>query len=140
MRIRVHPKRRRLDRITLNLASMIDVTFLMLIYFLVTTVMARNEDRLTPNLQTRQEDSAGQASDFQPQVVEVVRVAGTPIYRIGGRSVADRQALRAALRQLPKSEGVFINVADQIPVEFAIAAVQVARDAGFDQVTYVPVQ
>lgn len=140
MRIKVHPERRRLDRITLNLASMIDVTFLMLIYFLVTTVMARNEDRLTPNLQTRQEESAGQSSDFQPQVVEVVRIGDTPMYRIGTRTFDDRQLLRATLRELPKSEGVFVNVADRIPVEFAIAAVQTARDVGFEQVTYVPAE
>jgi biopolymer transport protein ExbD len=37
--------------VTLNLASMIDLTFLLLIYFMVTTVLARPEDRLSPTLQ-----------------------------------------------------------------------------------------
>ncbi len=138
MRIRVHPKRRRLDRITLNLASMIDVTFLLLIYFLVTTVLARNEDRLTPNLQTQQEDASGQISDFQPQVVKVLLVNEQPVYQIGTRSFSDRDSLQTALRDLPKTEGVFINVSDKVDVGFAVTAMQVARDVGFEQVTYVP--
>jgi len=140
MRIRVNPSRRRLDRITLNLASMIDVTFLLLIYFLVTQVMARPEDRLSPLLQTRQEQATGQQSDFQTQIVEVLSLDGRPTYRIGSRTMTDRQALRAVLDELPTGEGVIIEVAGQVPVEFAFAAIQVASDAGFEQVTYVPTE
>jgi biopolymer transport protein ExbD len=132
--------RRSLQRITLNLTSMIDVTFLLLIYFMVTTVLARQEDRLSPTLQTRQEDQAGPASDFQPQVVEVFRGEQGPTYRIGGRLMTERQQLESVLESLPTSAGVFIKVHDQVPVGFAVTAIQVARDAGFEQVTYVPAE
>ena len=53
MRIRARPSRRRAERITLNLASMIDVTFLLLIYFMVTMVLQDQEDHLSPTLQTQ---------------------------------------------------------------------------------------
>ena len=43
-------KSRRLSHTALNLASMIDVTFLLLIYFIVTTVFTFPEDKLSPAL------------------------------------------------------------------------------------------
>jgi biopolymer transport protein ExbD len=140
MRIRAPQSRRQQQRITLNLASMIDVTFLLLIYFMVTMVLISPEDRLSPTLQTIREETPGAVGDFQPQVIEVVLVQGAPAYRLGGRTYADREGLLPALRTLPKGPGVFVKVFDQIPVGFAIAALQIARDAGFEQVTYVSAQ
>ncbi len=138
MRIRVKSSRRRNDRITLNLASMIDVTFLLLIYFMVTTVLGRQEDRLSPTIQTEKENASAEASDFQPQVVEVRQIAGEPAYELGPSVFRQKAELRRALENLPKTAGIFIRVHNQVPVGFAVAAIQAARDAGFDQVTYVP--
>jgi biopolymer transport protein ExbD len=140
MRIRARPSRRRLDRITLNLASMIDVTFLLLIYFMFTMVFMPREDRLTPTLQTESSESGGALSDFQPQRIDVLRLDGEPAYRLGAKVLRGRAALEKALAPLPKSVGVFVHVADGVPVGHAVTAIQVARDAGFEQVTYVPAQ
>lgn len=137
MRLHGRPTRKRRERITLNLASMIDVTFLILIYFLLTTVLTPPEDRLTSALQT-QRDATASISDFQPQVVEVMMLAGQPVYRVGGRAITRREELAATLASLPKTEGVFINVFDDVPVGFAVTAMQEAHNAGFEQVTYVP--
>ena len=138
MRFRPPSSRRRIERITLNLASMIDVTFLLLIYFMVSTVFARPEDRLSPVLQTQRDTATGMESDFQPQRVEVMTLEGRPVYRLAGRLLSDKRALREALAPLPKDPGVFIDVHDEVPVGFAVAAIQSAHDAGFEQVTYVP--
>ena len=140
--MRFQPKRSRVrvDRLTMNLASMIDVTFLLLIYFIVSTVMARPEDQLTSAIQTRDAETAGSEIDFQPQIVEVLRLDGAPAYVIGDRRLRDLDGLRAVLDDLPTELGVFIRVSGDIPVEFALSAVQAARDAGFEQVTYVPVE
>jgi len=138
MRIRVRPSRRRIDRITLNLASMIDVTFLLLIYFMITMVISAQEDHLSPTLQTQSESGSADLSDFQPQIIEVMRLGESPGYRLGSRVFRRREELADALAPLPKSVGVFIRVFDGVPVGYAVAAVQVARDTGFDQVTYVP--
>ncbi len=117
---------------------MIDVTFLLLLYFMVTTVLAKPEDRLSPTLQTQRDSAVNSASDFQPQIVEVMRIGDAPGYRLGASIFRDKAALTAALRRLPKAPGVFINVHDDVEVAYAVAAVQAARDAGFEQVTYVP--
>jgi biopolymer transport protein ExbD len=137
VRIRVKPSRRRLDRITINLASMIDVSFLLLMYFMVATVLEDKERRLSTALQTQGDGGIGVAGDFQPQRVEVRMGESGPVYRLGARSFADRNALGEALQPLPKAAGLFVTVFDDVPVSFAVAAVQVAHDAGFDQVTYV---
>ena len=129
---------RRQRTVTLNLASMIDVTFLLLLYFLVTTVLASPEDRLSPSLQTRSEAASGPTSDFQPQIVDVLLVDGKPSFRLGARVFTDKASLTAALRPLPKTAGLFVHVFDDAPVGAVAAAFQAGRDAGFEQVTYVP--
>jgi biopolymer transport protein ExbD len=138
--VRFHGKasRRASGRITLELASMIDVTFLLLMYFLVTMVVLANEDFLSPTLRTETQSDAGETSDFQTQQLDVLVLDGAPAYQLGTRVMRDRSALRERLAHLPKSVGLLVRVADGVDVQFAVTAIQVARDAGFDQVTYVP--
>lgn len=116
---------------------MIDVTFLLLIYFLYVMVVAADEDRLSPLLQTKS-DAADVGSEFQTQTVEVLPLDGVPSYRLGRRVFLDRESLLAALDELPRDLGLLIEVSGGVPVGFAVSAVQAARDAGFEQVTYVP--
>ena len=132
--------RRRRERhgVALNLASMIDLTFLLLIYFMVTTVLSRPEDRLSPTLQTRSESAIGPRADFEPQVVDVLRIEGAPAFRLGTEVYHERRALAEALAYLHRESGLFVRGADDVPVAFVAAAIQAGRDAGFDQVTYVP--
>lgn len=138
MRMRRRTSRRRYDRVTLELASMIDVTFLLLIFFLVSTVLADPEDRLRPTLQTQRESASGSMSDFQPQIIRVLALDGGPAYKLGSNVYRKRAALADAIARFPTDLGVFVEVDDGVPVGFAVAAIQVARDAGFDKVTYVP--
>lgn len=136
--MRIHRKSsRRRQTVTLGLASMIDVTFLLLLYFLVTTVLALPEDRLSPSLQTRTEGAAGPTSDFQPQIVEVRLLDGSPAYQLGAQVLRDKPSLVAALKPLPKSAGLFVHVFNDAPVGAVAAALQAGRDVGFEQVTYV---
>lgn len=137
MRQRRKKTRRRFDRVAISLTSMIDITFLLLLYFMITTIITEPEDRLRPQLQTKS-DSASGSQLLDPQIVEVLNVNGTPIYRIGARTIQARQELGTVLGQLPKEQGLFVQVYDRVPVGFAVAALQEANDAGFSQVTYVP--
>jgi biopolymer transport protein ExbD len=140
MRIRLRPTRRRTDAIRTNLTTMIDVTFLLLIYFMVSMVFEPNEDNLNPTLQTEREAASGAATDFEPQIIEVLPLDGAPAYRIGARVLRSRADLVAAVDGLPRSVGVFVNVSSGVEVAFAAQAIQVVRDAGFEQVTYVPAE
>jgi biopolymer transport protein ExbD len=138
MKFGTRTARRNRERITLNLASMIDIVFLLLIYFIVTATLRPPEDRLSTALQSAQRVSGAQSNDFRPQVVEVLTVNGSPSYRLGARVMTDRSALHEALTPLPKDAGLFIKVHDGVPVGFAVVAVQTGKDAGFEKVTYVP--
>jgi biopolymer transport protein ExbD len=123
---------------TLNMSSMIDVTFLLLIYFIVTTVFSLPEDQLTPALEVEQGSSSVE-TDLEPQIVTVTSNGSQQVYQIGDQTVADRSQLATILVRLPNDPGIIIRVDDGVTVGFAIAAVQEARDAGFERVTYVPV-
>lgn len=117
---------------------MIDVSFILLFYFLVATLLEERENRLSTGLQTQSTNVANEAGDLQTQIIEVRKMDGDPVYRIGQHVCRDRLALSLVLEPLPKTKGVFVKVFDQVDVGFAVAAVQTAHDAGFQQVTYVP--
>ena len=123
---------------TLNMSSMIDVTFLLLIYFILTTVFSAPEDQLTPALKVEQGSSSAE-TDLEPQIVSVTSIGTQQVYQIGDQIISDRSQLAKILVRLPNDPGIIIRVDDAVTVGFAIAAVQEARDAGFERVTYVPV-
>ena len=120
----------------LNLASMIDATFLLLAFFIFTTGAGSNESKLSPNLRVQQGTDA--KDDLEPQVLEVLRVDGAVVYRLGSADYPDRRALAEALKGLPLERGLFVRVYAGVDVGSAAAAIQVGRDLGFEAVTYVP--
>ena len=120
----------------ISLASMIDVTFLLLAYFVITSGSGVNESKLSPNLRVQQGSEV--QDDLEPQVLEVLRVDGVPVFRLGSVDLATRAELVAALDQLPREKGLFVRVHAGVEVAAAAAAIQCARDAGFEAVTYVP--
>ena len=116
---------------------MIDVIFLLLIYFVVSSTYTPPESELTPALRTER-DAAGRSSDLTPQVVEVSREGAAVVYRVGAQRVTGRAELIALLRTLPRAPGVVVRGSDGATTEGAFGAIQACRDAGFDKVTYVP--
>ena len=130
-------KRRRLNQTALNLSSMIDVTFLLLIYFIVTTVLTLPEDKLSPALKI-EDGSASQEQEFEPQIITVTMLDSQPTYVLGEQVIRDRTKLAVIIAKLPHDPGIIIRVEDAVPVGFAVAAVQESRNAGFERVTYVP--
>jgi biopolymer transport protein ExbD len=121
--------------LALGLASMIDCTFLLLAYFIVTTAGQRREAALQADLGAERRASAG---DFAPQIVDVEGAPDAPLFRIGGRAFPDQAALTDALRALPKEPGLHVRVHDGPSVASAAAAMQAGADAGFRRVVYVP--
>ena len=120
----------------ISLASMIDVTFLLLAYFVITSGSGVNESKLSPNLRVQQGSEV--QDDLEPQVLEGLRVDGVPVFRLGSVDLATRAELVAALDPLPREKGLFVRVHAGVEVAAAAAAIQCARDAGFEAVTYVP--
>ncbi len=123
--------------IRLPMTSLIDVVFLLLIYFMVTASFNARENRLASALQSDQEGS-GRASDLQPQILSVSMEGELVVYRIGERMFTSRGPLVETLSRLHKDTGVFVKVSNGAPVEAAAIAIQSCKDAGFRKVTYVP--
>jgi len=121
----------------LPMTSMIDVVFLLLIFFLVTSNFAAPENRLDTAL--RAEGRSNAAEELQPQIVEVrLSASSRPIFQIGENIVGTRRDLTALLRQLPKRGGVIVRGSDTVPVQAIADAMQAAADAGFDRRSYAP--
>lgn len=118
----------------INLVSMIDATFLLLSFFLVTSGAARLEGRLSGALGT----ATGAAGDLQAVVVEVLGSPGAAWYRVAGRRIDGGAALRALLQPMPKGPGAAVRLHEGPSVGDAAAALQAVRDAGFEKVSYAP--
>lgn len=121
----------------LPLTSLIDVIFLLLIFFMLTASYVMNETRLSSALQMERSATA-RAADLRPQVVHVESRGGAPAFRLGDRATGSQAELASLLGALPKEGGVFVKVSDGASVEGAAAALQAARDAGFQKISYVP--
>ncbi|MEO0716595.1 MAG: biopolymer transporter ExbD [Planctomycetota bacterium] len=123
-------------RPVLLMMSFIDVVFLLLIFFILTSTLDTPENDLPSALQASQE-SAG-SSNLQPQVVDVVTLEGRPAFMLGSQEARTREELVWMLEKLPKAPGVFVRVSGDVPVHAAATALQAARDAGHTKISYVP--
>ncbi len=121
----------------LPITSLIDVVFLLLIYFMVTSTITPSESSVSSALRSDQQ-SGGQAADYEPQVVTVDVVQGEVAFLIGDRALRRQEELTVLLRELPKEGGVFIRGVDRAPVWAIAAAKQAAIDAGFIKRSYGP--
>jgi biopolymer transport protein ExbD len=76
-------------KLELQMTSMIDCVFLLLIFFMVTSSFSLAERELDSAIKVRRA-SLSAASDLQPAIVEVVRAAGGSfVYKIGGRETTE---------------------------------------------------
>jgi len=119
----------------LQIASMIDVIFLLLMYFMLTTTLEPPESELSPSLSSSE---PGAPTALQPQSIEHQREGDIDAFRVGQRVLRTRDDLAAVLAELPKDSGVVVRAPDAVSVDWPAAAIQAARNAGFDKVTYVP--
>ena len=124
----------------LNMTSMIDVVFLLLIFFMVTASFVQTERNLDSAIKVNKQAAAAN-SFLEPAVVELTPGAGGKyVYKLGGREFTSQKELTAVLRQFDnKIDGAFVKVPGAAPYEMAAAAVQACKSAGFNSVSYVPV-
>jgi len=126
------------EKIELSMTSMIDVVFLLLIFFMITSSFVKTERELDSNIKN-QDSTSSSASDLEPAIVEIVNSGGQFVYRIGAREVQEASDLTNILRQFPnKLDGAYVKVSDDAPFRMAAAAIQSCKDADFTTVTYVP--
>ncbi|MBW8883502.1 MAG: biopolymer transporter ExbD [Planctomycetia bacterium] len=130
--------RRHGSKIDLQMTSMIDCVFLLLIFFMVTSNFNRTERELDTGLatETRTVKASG---DLAPIIVEVIRGDGGFVFKVGGRQIASREELTVVLRKIEnKLDGAFVRATDEAPFLLASGAIQACKDAGFLKTTYAP--
>lgn len=120
----------------LPLISLIDVVFLLLVYFLVTSDFSSEEHRLPSAVQTQ--GGGVRSAELQPQVIEIGVDAEGPHFSIGQVRVRDKASLVAVLDRLPREPGVAVRASPRSPVSAVALALQAASDAGFEKRSYVP--
>ncbi|HAY79625.1 MAG TPA: hypothetical protein DCY79_07450 [Planctomycetaceae bacterium] len=126
--------------VELTMTSMIDVVFLLLIFFMVFSSFLDTERNLDSAIKVKKSSSAN-SSDLERAIVEVVRQGDIAIYRVGSRAITDEAELRRILEQFPnKADGAFVRVEDGVPFGMAATAVQACKSADFLAVSYIPIE
>ena len=129
------------SRIELSMTSMIDVVFLLLIFFMTTASFVRTERELDSGIKVDRQATGQQRSDFEPAIIDIVQSDGTFVFRLGTREIATQQELIQVLRQMEnKVDGAFVRVHDNVPFDMAAAAIQACKTARFLTVSYVPLE
>ena len=123
------------------MTSMIDVVFLLLVFFLVTTTFVRPERQILSAIESNERESAPTESLLEPAVVDVVKVGDKIVYRIGAITTDDLEEVKKVLQGFDnKSEGAWVRVADNAPFESAAKAIGVCKSAGFSAVAWLPAE
>jgi biopolymer transport protein ExbD len=127
-------------KLELSMTPMIDVVFLLLIFFMLTAAYLRPELHLQSAIQVKEKSASTAASDLEPAIVEVVRSeSGGGLFQVGARQIHSQEELTRVLQQFPnKLEGAFVRVHDNVPFRWAAAAVQACKSADFTSVSYIP--
>ncbi|MFO0829908.1 MAG: biopolymer transporter ExbD [Phycisphaerales bacterium] len=134
-------RRQRLDPsgLRLPLIALIDVVLFLLFYFIIAGNIDQEEADLEATMAVLGTGKMDPASNLlDAQVLVVGTDASGPSYRVGSDDFRDRASLQTLLQTLPKDAGVVVRSAATTPFEIVAGAIQVAHNAGFTKVTYVP--
>jgi biopolymer transport protein ExbD len=134
-------KMQRESKIELSMTSMIDVVFLLLIFFMTTASFVKTERNLDSAIKVTQRSANQTASDLEPAIVVVTRGATGFVYKLGKRETTSDLELTDLLKQFEnKIDGAFVRVGDEAPFRMAAGAIQACKSAGFTSVSYVPLE
>ncbi len=122
------------------MTPLIDVVFLLLVFFLWSTSFIRPEERLAGTMAV---PSAGRGQqsrvpppewDFEQLVIRIHNSSGQPSYRINDLDLTSLAALEHYLTQLAEistTAPLIIHPDDDIPLDSVIAVYDLARQKGF---------
>ena len=136
--MKLSTKQLRSSRLELSMTSMIDVVFLLLIFFIVTTTFVRPEREVVSAIKVNEKRAAAQSSKLEPAIVDVFKQNGEVIFRVGAVKTNELENIKPLLNGYEnKSEGAFVRVADNVPFEAAAQAIGACQASGFQTVSYL---
>ena len=128
-------------RIELSMTSMIDVVFLLLIFFLVTTTFLRPEQQVASAIKVNEQSATQARSELEPAIVDIFMQGKQTWFRLGAISTNNLEEVSKALKNFEnKDMGAFVRVADRVPFEKAAQTIGTCRAAGFESVSYLPLE
>lgn len=122
-------RRQRRDDDNINLTPLIDVVFLLLIFFMVSTTFTKET-----HLEIDLPEAEGEAADSQPPLDVVVTSAGD--YSVNGRTLVNNQlnTLKSALQKASEGDSdlpVTITADARAPHESVVRVMDAAGQMGF---------
>ena len=122
------------------MTSMIDVVFLLLIFFLVTTTFIRPERQLNSNIQVEQNDAGLQMTELEPAIVDIYKSGNQVLYKMGAVKTNQLKRIEAVMASFgDKSDGGFVRVSDGVPFDHPAKVIGAFKANGFVNVSYLPI-
>lgn len=138
------PPNRERGRFDVKMTPMIDVVFLLLIFFVCTASFQQLEEVLPTHL--RAETTGASSAELDPElleledvIVKVVRRDGRTAWVLNEQPYATLAELRGVLEQLAAIRAdlpVILDVQGQVPIGEVIDVYDVCRLAGFEMVQF----
>ncbi len=128
-------RRRRMKTVEITLTPMIDVVFLLLIFFMVTTTFNRETE-----LKIKLPEAEGTEKTEQQKVIELT-IDADGIYYINQHQLINQKlsTLRKALIEAAgnsRNMPFIINADAKTPHQFVISALDIAGQIGFTRITF----
>ena len=132
-------KLNRRPSLEISMTSMIDVVFLLLIFFLVTTTFIKPERQLNSNIKVERTDAGLQQSNLEPAVLDLFTVADQVVYQLGARQTTKLIELKQALNDFEnKEDGAFVRVSPDVAFDHVAQAIGMFKSTGYSNVSYLP--
>lgn len=136
MRLSCH--KRSETKMELSTTGMIDIVFLLLVFFLVTSSFIPPEKEIRPAIRTEKKTDARASSDLERAIIEIVPEGSLFLYKLGSLRTRDREELIEGLQAFPnKLDGAFVRADDDAPFDMTAQAISAAKKSGFIVVTLI---
>ena len=124
----------------LSSASMIDVVFLLLIFFLVTTSFRTpTQSVITPIVSSAVAPATVSVNDVEKVTLAVGNQSGKIGYEMGGVQTSDLSNVRKLLKELkPESVQILVKIGDEIPFQSAISVIALCKTCGHETAAWFP--
>ena len=123
----------------ISMTSMIDVVFLLLIFFLVTTTFIKPERQLNSAIKVERTDAGLKNSDLDPALLDLFVVNDRVVFQLGARQTTNLDDLKPVLEDFDnKLDGAFVRVTGLVPFDHAARAIGLFKSCGYEHVSYLP--
>lgn len=123
----------------LSTTGMIDIVFLLLVFFLVTASFVPPEKELRPAIRTEEKTQSKSTSNDEKAIIRIIPEGGNFLYKLGKTKTNDVDQLIESLKQnFPnKLDGAFVFADDDAPFDMTAQAISAAKKSGFVIVTFI---